>query len=152
MELRLVYTSDAAFHPEYDHTIVVACSDPRWRKAQEDFVGQGLGIKLFIPLFLAGGIEDILTSNDVRTNLSFLMEKLESPKVIILGHRGCAYHRHRFIELRQQYDKGEEWLLESHHRRLIEGANLIQYLNGQASLYYGQLEDSKFTFHELIAS
>lgn len=89
-----------------DRTLVVACSDPRFRKATESFIENTLQTQRFAPLFLPGGPATILLSSSiffaVRPLIQLLHERFQFLRVIGVHHKSCAYYHKKYIHLKEE--------------------------------------------------
>ena len=88
-----------------DRTLVLACSDPRFRQATEWFVENELHLKRFTPLFLPGGPATILLSSSiffaVRPLVELLNGKFHFLRVIGVNHEDCAYYHHKYSKMHE---------------------------------------------------
>lgn len=97
------FTSSAPWNGETDRTLVVACSDPRFREATEEFFQNHFGLNRYDSLFIPGGpICVLLTSSMffvIRPLLRWLCQSHHLKKVISVSHFDCGYYKYRYPRL-----------------------------------------------------
>lgn len=83
--------------------IIIACSDPRFTTAFEEFILEELGLQKgeFVPINVAGGPAALAHTNEkfddymyLSGQIRFFLNHFKSiQKVIIIGHQDCGYYK-----------------------------------------------------------
>ena len=105
---QVVFVSEARWHQDNEHVLVVACPDPRFREARGEFIDARYGLRRYDPLIVPGGplavlpltpnaflIRDMVTLLDDAHGFERIIgiSALRLPGVqgsVPLAHRGAA--------------------------------------------------------------
>jgi hypothetical protein len=100
---RVVYTSETPWVNESEHVLVMACSDPRFREAGEEFMRVHFRLRRFDQLILPGGPASILISAPyffaIRPQVKMLHETHDFKRILAIAHHDCAYYRLKYPKL-----------------------------------------------------
>jgi hypothetical protein len=99
-------TADSAGNTRYPlidaasaDTLVVHCSDPRFRDAFQGFVRQGLGIGNPMMVVVPGGIHDLVTQGredaaaHLTDQLGFMLQLTKARRLILFDHDDCRWQK-----------------------------------------------------------
>lgn len=113
MEPKLVYLDKTPWVDGHSQALVIACSDPRFRKSTEHFVEQHLNLERFDPLFLPGGPATILMTSSsffvVRAYVEMLHQLHVFKKIVGIAHRHCGYYRMRYPNHSESELNVQQW-------------------------------------------
>ena len=99
------YEASAAWDAERPDTLVICCSDGRWRASTQEFVqhhlsGEGHADLVMVP----GGIEPLTLLDLLPKDFSFLRRRLEAlvethgtRRIVAIAHEDCGWYRHRRV-------------------------------------------------------
>lgn len=101
MEQKFVYFDNTPCWVDgHNQALVIACSDPRFRKSTEHFVEKHLNLERFDPLFLPGGPAAVLTTSSsfflMRAYIEMLNQLHAFKKIVGIAHRHCGYYHLRY--------------------------------------------------------
>jgi hypothetical protein len=87
------YSSQATWHPERPHILVIACSDGRLQESVDDFLHEHLGVGQYDRLYMPGGPgalaqsgQEILRSDQWRRESLFLLDVHDIREVVLIFH------------------------------------------------------------------
>jgi hypothetical protein len=146
----LEYVAHAPWFDTNDHTLVISCSDPRYKESRDEYLKEHRGLLRPAEIKLPGGPAIILLSSPafftVRPLIALLHKHLHFDHVIGLAHRGCAYYTERYSRLNAEgvYRKQVEDLFEYEAEilRLIRGASV--------ELFFEDLVDGHVGFRRVV--
>jgi hypothetical protein len=100
---RVVYTSETPWVNESEHVLTMACSDPRFREATEEFIRVHFRLRRFDQLILPGGPASILISASsffaIRPQVKMLHETHDFKRILAIAHHDCVYYRLKYSKL-----------------------------------------------------
>jgi hypothetical protein len=110
----VVFVSEARWHQDNEHVLVVACPDPRFREARGEFIDARYGLRRYDPLIVPGGPQAALPatpdSAQIRGMVSLLNEAHGFERIIGISHYDC-----------RAYKEAYPYLAEEHRRALQVG-------------------------------
>lgn len=99
----MTYVSTVPWKNESQHTLVMACSDPRTAVATYEFLKQHCDLSRFDPIMRAGGPATVLLSATqffvTRMEISLLHERHEFKHIIGIAHDDCGWYKYKYPEL-----------------------------------------------------
>jgi len=117
---QVVFVSEARWHQDNEHVLVVACPDPRFREARGEFIDARYGLRRYDPLIIPGGPQAVLTSAEhyqqIRDMISLLDKAHGFERIIGISHFDC-----------RAYKEAHPYLSEE-HRRALQVADLRGFM------------------------
>lgn len=120
--LQSVYISETVWSVENDHTLVMMCSDPRYRPATEEFLRNHFKIERYDIIAVPGGPAAILYSAPyyygLRPQIKLLHTLHHFRQAIAVMHDDCGYYAHRYphtgthVRYDRQINDLHEWRKE----------------------------------------
>ena len=90
------FVSHATFSEDHDHTLVTACSDPRFVEATQEFIRSAIGVRKFDPLFEPGGPAIFLLAYSIffvtRPQGQLLHQAHDIRRVVGIAHYDCRFY------------------------------------------------------------
>ena len=100
---RVVFVSEARWHQDNEHVLVVACPDPRFREARGEFIDARYGLRRYDPLIIPGGPQAVLSSTGyfflIRDMISLLNQAHGFERVIGISHHDCRAYKEAYPSL-----------------------------------------------------
>lgn len=146
----LEYVASVPWLDTNDHTLVISCSDPRYKESRDEYLKEYRGLLRPAEIKLPGGPAIILLSSPafftVRPLITLLHSHLHFDRAIGLAHRGCAYYAEKYsrFDVERVYRKQLEDLseYETEIPRLIRGVSV--------ELFFEDLIDEHVGFRRII--
>jgi hypothetical protein len=99
------YEASARWDAERPDTLVICCSDGRWRAATQEFVEHHLSAASHADLVMVpGGIEPLTLLDLLPKDFNFLRRRLEglvethgTRRIVAIAHEDCGWYRHRRV-------------------------------------------------------
>jgi hypothetical protein len=100
---RVVFVSEARWHQDNEHVLVVACPDPRFREARGEFIDARYGLRRYDPLIIPGGPQAVLSSTGyfflIRDMISLLNQAHGFERIIGISHYDCRAYKEAYPRL-----------------------------------------------------
>jgi len=144
------YVTQAPWCDTHDHTLVLRCSDPRYKQGRDEYLQAHKQLSRVSEIALPGGPAIILLSSPtfftVRPLIAMLHKYLEVKQVFGFAHRACAYYREKYPRLSPEevYRKQIADLFEFE----IEVAKLVR--GARIELYYEDVVDAHVGFKRIM--
>lgn len=100
---RQVFVSQARWHQDNEHVLVVACPDPRFREARGEFIDARYGLRRYDPLIVPGGPQALLMSAPYFFVIRDMVKLLDTAhgfqRIIGISHFDCRAYKEAFPRL-----------------------------------------------------
>lgn len=97
---QVVFVSEARWHQDNEHVLVVACPDPRFREARGEFIDVRYGLRRYDPLIVPGGPLAVLplTPNAflIRDMVTLLDRAHGFERIIGISHYDCRAYKEAY--------------------------------------------------------
>ena len=98
-----VFVSQALWHQDNEHVLVVACPDPRFREARGEFIDARYGLRRYDPLIIPGGPRAVLSATPnagfVRDMITLLDNTHGFERIIGISHFDCRAYKEAFSDI-----------------------------------------------------
>src|SRR3954451_22514421 len=96
----VVFVSEARWHQDNEHVLVVACPDPRFREARGEFIDARYGLRRYDPLIIPGGPQAVLPSTPesphIRDMVTLLNVAHGFERIIGISHHDCRAYKETY--------------------------------------------------------
>jgi hypothetical protein len=103
---QVVFVSEARWHQDNEHVLVVACPDPRFREARGEFIDARYGLRRYDPLIVPGGPLAVLplTPNAflIRDMVTLLDDAHGFERIIGISHFDCRAYKETYPLLTEE--------------------------------------------------
>lgn len=100
---QVVFVSEARWHQDNEHVLVVACPDPRFREARGEFIDARYGLRRYDPLIIPGGPQAVLPategSEQIRGMVALLDQAHGFERIIGISHHDCRAYKEAYPDL-----------------------------------------------------
>jgi len=121
-----VFVSEARWHQDNEHVLVVACPDPRFREARGEFIDARYGLRRYDPLIIPGGPQAVLSSTPnsgfVREMVTLLDDTHGFERIIGISHYDCRAYKEAFTDIAES------------ERRVLQIEDLLTFIAEMHSL------------------
>lgn len=97
---QVVFVSEARWHQDNEHVLVVACPDPRFREARGEFIDARYGLRRYDPLIVPGGPQSVLLSTPnfflIRDMIALLDKAHGFERIIGISHHDCRAYKEAY--------------------------------------------------------
>jgi hypothetical protein len=147
-----VYRTAPVDTPTESAALVVHCSDPRYQRHFQDFLGKGLGLERYSLIAVPGGPQP-LTLLDYLPKFSwagwrwmnFMMDLSKPSRVILINHHDCRwYHDPRFGHDLAKIEKRQVADLQQVRREILNRSG-----ERRVELYYARLNGNQVAFESV---
>ena len=128
VEERVVFVSEARWHQDNEHVLVVACPDPRFREARGEFIDARYGLRRYDPLIIPGGPQAVLLSTPnfflIRDMVTLLDKAHGFERIIGISHHDCRAYKEAYPWLSEEQRRAQQLddLRDLHRRDAAAGA------------------------------
>lgn len=144
------FVSSTVWRQDHEHTLVVACSDPRFCEARGELLNSRYRLRRYDPLFVPGGPLAVLTSTPYYFLFHDMVTLLHSAhafeRVVGISHSDCRAYRERYPGLSD--DARRERQIKDLEAFAVE----IRRLTGGAAVdaYYSEPLDGRIRFIRIV--
>ena len=146
-----IFLSEARWHEDNEHVLVVACPDPRFREARGEFIAARYGIRRYDPLIVPGGPQAILGTapyfSATRDMITLLDTAHGFQRVIGISHYDCRAYKEAFPLLTEGERRGRQIedlrSFEAEIARLVPGVPV--------EVFYSEPYDGRIRFVKVAA-
>lgn len=109
---QVVFVSEARWHQDNEHVLVVACPDPRFREARGEFIDVRYGLRRYDPLIVPGGPQSVLLSTPnfflIRDMITLLDTAHGFERIIGISHYDCRAYKEAFPWLSEEQRREQQ--------------------------------------------
>jgi hypothetical protein len=135
-----VFVSASRWHQDNEHSLVVACPDPRFREARGEFIETRYGLRRYDPLIIPGGPQAVLLSTAnfflIRDMITLLDQAHGFERIIGISHADCRAYKEAYPWISEeqrrarQIDDLREFIVEM--RRLVRNVDVEAFYSEPA--------------------
>jgi hypothetical protein len=143
---RVVFVSEARWHQDNEHVLVVACPDPRFREARGEFIDARYGLRRYDPLIVPGGPLAVLplTPNAflIRDMVTLLDTAHGFERIIGISHHDCRAYREAYPSLAEEQRREKQ--LDDLRSFIVEMRRLVPNVTVEA--FYSEPSEGRIRF------
>ena len=143
---QVVFISEARWHQDNEHVLVVACPDPRFREARGEFIDARYGLRRYDPLIVPGGPLAVLpmTPNAflIRDMVTLLDKAHGFERIIGISHHDCRAYKEAYPRLTEAQRREKQ--LDDLRTFIAEMRRLVP--NVAVEAFYSEPFDGRIRF------
>ena len=149
---QVVFVSEARWHQDNEHVLVVACPDPRFREARGEFIDSRYGLRRYDPLIVPGGPLAVLplTPNAflIRDMVTLLDDAHGFERIIGISHFDCRAYKEAYPLLTEEQRRDRQ--LDDLRSFIVEIRRLVP--NVAVEAFYSEPFEGRIRFVQTSGS
>jgi hypothetical protein len=146
MDEQVVFVSEARWHQDNEHVLVVACPDPRFREARGEFIDARYGLRRYDPLIVPGGPLAVLplTPNAflIRDMVTLLDTAHGFERIIGISHHDCRAYKEAYPSLAEEQRREKQ--LDDLRSFIVEMRRLVP--NVAVEAFFSEPSEDRIRF------
>ena len=147
---QVVFVSEARWHEDNEHVLVVACPDPRFREARGEFIDARYGLRRYDPLIVPGGPLAVLplTPNAflIRDMVTLLDTAHGFERIIGISHFDCRAYKEAYPLLAEEQRRERQ--LDDLRSFIAEMRRLVP--NVAVEAFYSEPFEDRIRFVQVV--